>query len=193
MPSATYDPSLSHWPQVAAAHNPNQITSNSVIGDLKGDAASARDLSKSIGIQGLDLLGPASDYLKAILSGDRTAVMQATAPERRRVIDQYSAAKKAIAEFTPRGGGQAGSMNALQAQEAGDLSTIGSGARTKAIDTATGTGTQLEGLGLSAKALASGDLGQILQALTAKEGQNAQSAAAFGQGVGQLLPLLLML
>ncbi len=94
---------------------------------LQKQADQATDLSKQFSQQGMDMFGPASEFLKALISGDRQALLQATQPERRRVIDQYATAKKNLAEFTPRGGGQAAAMNQLEAGKAADLAGVTSG------------------------------------------------------------------
>lgn len=174
-------------PKASAASDPFKFpaTSASVIQQLEGKSASATTLAGDLGKQGNALLDPASDYLKAILSGDRQETLQATMPERRRVIDQYSAAKKAIAEFSPRSGGQAGAGLKLQAQEASDLAGIVPQARQSAVQQAVSAGTALQGLGLSAESLASGDLSAVLQALTAKDA-NGVDWAAIGSAAAQI-------
>ena len=160
---------------------------------LRSSADRAAGMSKEFSAQGADLMGPATDYLKKLISGDRSDLMQATMPERRRVIDQYSSAKRAIAEFTPRGGGQASAMMGLQAQQAGDLAGLGAGARKDATSAALGAGTQLKGMGLSAESLASNDLSALIQAITQKNQGNQSNWAAVGSAVGTMLPLLLAL
>lgn len=160
---------------------------------LNKNAQGATDLSKSLGMEGSDLFGPAAAYLKKILSGDRQQLLEATAPERHRVIDQYATAKKALAEFTPRGGGQAGSMNRLQAQEASDLSGIGSAARAAATTTGLSAGLNAQGLGLQASGIAANDYTGILDFMQKQNELKAQSSAALGQGLGSLIPLLFMI
>ena len=156
------------------------------IGKLSSAADRSAKTGQSLATQGADLLGPIQEYLKAVTGGDRQALMQATMPERRRVIDQYATAKKAIAEFTPRGGGQAGAMAQLQGQQAGDLAETTATARQKGITTAGTLGGQLTTLGLSADALASGDLNSIINALTKQDETKSDKWAAIGQGLGTM-------
>ncbi len=153
---------------------------------LNKNAQNATDLSTKLGAKGAELFDPAADYLKKVLGGDRQSLLEATQPERRRVIDQYATAKKSIAEFTPRGGGQASSLNALQASEAGDLANIGSTARQGAMQTGLSAGLNLEGLGLSASSVASNDYAAILSAIQQQNSQKGQSAAALGQSIGMI-------
>lgn len=164
---------------------------NDVIGNLKEHAANATDLSKTFGAESTDLFAPVADYLKKVTSGDRQSVLQATMPERRRVIDQYATAKKAIAEFTPRGGGQAAAGAGLQAKEASDLATTTAEARQAGIGQAGNLAAAAAQLGISEQSLASGDLNSILSALNTQQQQHAQSAAGLGQALGTLAGFLL--
>ena len=160
---------------------------------LRGQADTASDLAKTLGKQGQDLLGPATDYLKALISGDRQALLGATMPERRRVIDQYSTAKKTIGEFAPRGGGQAAAMTKLEAGKASDLAEIGAGARSKAVTTSLGAGLQEQGLGLGALGISGQDLGSLIYALSAKEQRGQGTAAALGQALGTIAGMIFKL
>lgn len=169
------------------------LNSSEAINQLISGSNRAFDLSNIFGGEAQDLLGPISKYLKDVTGGDRQGLLQATMPERRRVIDQYATAKKAIAEFAPRSGGQASSMNALQAKEAGDLATTTSGARKEGIDTAVNFGSNLNQMGLSAEALAHGDLQSIIQALTQKDSDNGAKWAQYGQAAAQIAMYAMLL
>lgn len=164
---------------------------NAAIGNLKQHAQTATDLSKQFGAQGAEMFQPVADYLKKVTSGDRQSVLAATMPERRRVIDQYATAKKAIAEFTPRSGGQAAAGAALQGKEASDLATTTAEARQAAFGQEANLATAASQLGISEQALASGDLNSILNALTTQQAAHAQSAAGLGSALGTLAGFLL--
>lgn len=164
---------------------------NKAIGDLREHAKTATDLSKTYNAQGAEMFAPVADYLKKVTSGDRQAVLQATMPERRRVIDQYATAKKAIAEFTPRSGGQAAAGAQLQAKEAGDLAETTASARQAGFGQAADLSKAAATLGISAEQLASGDLNSIINALTAQQAAGANSAAGLGQALGTLAGFLL--
>jgi hypothetical protein len=137
--------------------------------------------------QSNELLNPAIDYLKAVLGGDRQAMLQATMPERRRVIDQYDAAKKAIAEFAPRGGGTAGALANLNASQAGDLAQVGSQARGNAVNQAGILGANLKGASIGAEGAASADISKILDTYLQQGQQQGQSAADIGMGLAGLI------
>lgn len=160
------------------------------IDQLSKEASGASDNAKAFKESSDDVLGPVADYLKAVAGGDRQALIQATAPQRGRVIDQYSTAKKAIAEFTPRGGGQAASLNKLQGQEASDLADTTNTARTEGVQAATGLGAQLAGLGISEQQLASGDLSSIIQTLSAQDANKGNALGGLGQALGSIASFL---
>lgn len=190
---AKYDP-VTGFPTAPWGNDkdPKKVGLDDAMSSLLSGADRATDLAKGFESQGQDLFGPAAQYLKAVISGDRNALMLATQPERNRVIDQYSAAKKAIAEFTPRGGGQAGAMNQLQAKQASDLSSIGGTARREGVGTALEAGTRTKALGLSAEGLAGQEWAAILEALTQKDASNKNMWGQFGQAAGTLLALALI-
>lgn len=156
------------------------------LGDLTSSKDRNTDLAKMFNEEGQHLLQPLTEYLKAVTGGDRQALLQATMPERRRVIDQYATAKKAIAEFTPRGGGQAAAGAQLQADQAGDLANIGASARKEGFQQSGQVGMGLQGMGLQADAIASGDLNSLIQTLTAQEEAKANRWAQVGQAAGMI-------
>ena len=139
-----------------------------------------------------------TDYFRALVGGDPAALLDATKAERGRVIDQYDTARDAIAKFGPRGGGSTSASAASRISEANQLSDITAGARTNAADKLAGVGLSEQGLGLSAEQLASGDIGQVLQAMfgqqqldVQKSGQKSANYAAMAQGIGTLIGLYL--
>lgn len=151
----------------------------------------ALQIGKSATANAEDLFGPIAQYLKDVTGGDQQALRQATFPERRRVIDQYATAKKAIGEFSPRGGGQAAAMSELQGKEAGDLAQIGFQARQQGVGQAADLSSQLRSLGLSAEQLASGNMTQILNAMQQRNANKAQGLSGLGSALGTLAGFLL--
>src|SRR3990167_8019886 len=147
---------------------------------------------------GTEALAPVLDYFKKILGNDPSAMLAATAPQRGRVIDQYDTARKAIANFAPRGGGSSEAFAQSYVSEGQDLSALTSQARSEATGQAAQLGTALQGLGLTADQLASADLNTIIQAILGKQQldltkswQNKQMAAGLAEGLGTLLGLYL--
>ena len=148
--------------------------------------------------QGEDLLGqgqaglqPALRFLTAITRGDPGAVGQATQPERRRVIDQYDTARRAISQFAPRGGGAVSAISRSFADEAGTLSDIFATGRREGATELGELSTRLAGLGIQAEGLAGQNLSTLVQAYLAQDAQARASSGAFGQSLGALAGLLL--
>lgn len=164
---------------------------DSLIGQLTQSAKGSDTRAEDFFGQSKDILGPVNDYLKAILGNDPAAMMEATKPERRRVIDQYAAAKKAIAEFTPRGGGQATAMNNLAGNQAADLAGITSGAKQNALGLATSLGGQYNATGAAQQGLAQNALGQALSGSSAQDAQRASNWQSLAQGAGTILGMIL--
>lgn len=133
---------------------------------------------------------PATKYLQDVLSSNPGAILDATKQERGRVIDQYDTARRAIANFGPRGGGTTSTLAESRFQQAEALSDVTSSARRDAVSAAGDLGTRLTALGLSADQLASADLNSVIRAILAREGvgiQGSAEARAQGEGQGQLL------
>lgn len=147
---------------------------------------------------GGEALAPALKYFASLLSGNPADLMEATRPERGRVIDQYDTARQAIGQFGPRGGGTTSALAQSRISEAGDLADVTAQARRGAAETSAGLGQSLTALGLSAEQLASADLNSIISAVLnkqgldlSKRGQNLQAMTGLGESLGALLGLFL--
>lgn len=138
-----------------------------------------------------DLFAQVLPYLKAVTSGDRQAILNATMPERRRVIDQYSTAKKALAEFSPRSGGQAAAMADQATKEAGDLSLIGANARTQGMQDATNLGVNFAGQAQQGRAAVASNLNAMAQITSLQAQQRAQAAGGWGNALGMLAGMVI--
>lgn len=161
---------------------------------LQKSATGLQKQGSELSGMGSDAMAPVLDYFKKLISGDPSALLEATKPERGRVIDQYDAARNAITNFGPRGGGSTSAMATSRISEANELSDITSGARSDAATSLAQIGPILTGLGLSAEQLASADLNSLINTILTREGfdvdkrgQNAQAAAGAGQALGMLL------
>lgn len=119
--------------------------------------------------QGSDNLDPVLKYFRDLFSGNPADVMAATAPQRKRVLDQYDTARKSSAEFTPRGGGQASAQMESRASEASDLAMIGAGSRAEAANTLASLGSSQQQVGLAAEQHAQAQLAQVLGPLLQQE------------------------
>lgn len=165
---------------------------------LRTRSASNTTLAGDLIGKGDQALAPTLNYYRNLLSGNPAEVMAATAPDRGRVIDQYDTARKAMATFGPRGGGQTSAAAMSRVSQANDLSEILSTARDKGAEGATRVGTQYLSAGLQTNALAGQDLNAVINALLAQSGQqiNQQQfsqaqAQSQGEALGQLVGLLL--
>lgn len=163
------------------------------IKSLQKNASSATDTSKTLGGDSAAIFQSVLPYLKAAAGGDQAALNIATMPQRRKVIDQYDAARKSIAEFAPRSGGTAASMNEMRSQEASDLGGINAQARNDAVGQASGLGTSLASLGLSASGQASSDILGAANIQSELSKMQQQHAGSWGQALGGLAGLLFAL
>ena len=152
-------------------------------GNLRADATGLKRTGSSVST-------PAVNYLSDILSNNPAAILDATKQERGRVIDQYDTARRAIANFGPRGGGSTSVLAESRFGQAEALSDITSSARRDAVSAAGTLGMQLTALGLTADQLASADLNAVIRAILAREGvgiQGSAEARAQGEGTGELI------
>lgn len=147
---------------------------------------------------GSDALAPVMKYLQSILSGNPSDVLAATQPERGRVIDQYDTARKAVAEFGPRGGGTTSTAAQSRFDQASSLADITSSARRDAVATEGQLGLQLKQLGLTAEQLKSADLNSIINAVLNKQyldvqkrGQTAGLLGDIGSAAGSVIGAIL--
>lgn len=158
---------------------------------LKANAGRLRDKSLDLSAKGSEALGPVLAYFKKLMGDDPSAILEATAPERGRVIDQYDTARKAVSQFAPRGGGASSAVAQSYFSQANQLSDITSSARRDAFNGSAQLGTTLTGLGMSADQLEAADLNTIINALVAKRGQNAGALGSGAEALGTILGLIL--
>ena len=136
---------------------------------------------------GQEALSPALKYFQALVSGDPNAILQATAPDRARVIDQYDTARKNIAQFSPRGGGQSSNINEGFTKEASDLSTGTASARSNAATALASIGNAETEQGLTAEERSISALSATLQPLLQQGEQQNNSVISTFTGIGKLL------
>lgn len=153
---------------------------------LQKQAETAGQTGQQYSQMGSEALAPAMEYLKNILSSDPSAVLEATRADRGRVIDQYDAARKAVEQFGPRGGGTTSALAQSRFSQAESLADITSNARQNAVATDAQLGPQLMSLGLNAQSLASSDIDSIIRSVMAREGLNVQQRGQNMQMVGDI-------
>ncbi len=161
---------------------------------LRLNAGNLRDDATGLKRTGTAVATPAANYLQDVLSSNPAAILDATKQERGRVIDQYDTARRAIANFGPRGGGSTSVLAESRFQQAESLSDITSSARRDAVSAAGELGVRLTALGLNADQLASADLNSVIRAILAREGVGIagqelglQKGEATGSLVGEIL------
>lgn len=156
---------------------------------LTKSATDMTDLSKSLNSQSQDLFRQIAPMLRDLLSNNSQSVLLATMPERRRVMDQYDAARKSLAEFGQRSGGTAGANNEMMGKEASDLASIKSTARQGAMGDASGLAGSLQSAGLNAGAQALNAQNALANIDLQHQQMSQQNAAGLGQSLGSLLAL----
>lgn len=183
---------------VGSGKTPDAIANDPNLATLQSSSTALRGQGTALQSMGADALQPVLAYFSKLAGGDPQALLEATRPERARVIDQYDTARKAISDFSPRGGGSNAALASSRFAEASDLSNITANMRSNAASAAGNLGTTLTGLGLSAQQLASADLNTVINAVltqqgfdVTKHGQNAQAASGIAEGLGTLLGLYL--
>lgn len=134
---------------------------------------------------------PALGFFKALLYGDQEAMNQAIGPARSRIISQYDAARKQVAEFAPRGGGRSELLAELPFREAGEIGRLTQEARAGAAKDLTGLGALYGQLGTEELRLAEGATADSLRAALLKRQQEIAKKTDLGKGLGSLLAMLI--
>jgi hypothetical protein len=169
-------------PFVASIFGP----SNPYEKDTLDTANTLKGLGAADKATGSAALAPVLAYLKAIAGGDPTAIQEATAPQRAKIIDQYDTAKKAITQ-QPRGGGQASAALSLEGKKASDLATTASSARTAGVQQLGSLGESIFNTG--AQEQTSG-LESALKAFQGLSQDKQKTNAGFGAAIGAALPFI---
>jgi hypothetical protein len=140
-------------------------------------------------------LQPVLAHLLKLLGGDAQAIDEAMLPETESVLTQYDTARRAISEFAPRGGGQAGALAQSRLQAASDVAMLRSLARRSAVGELAQIGlnrgeTGMRGLGVTTQ-------GALQEAESRRKmwtdlgvGIGMMAANLFAPGSGTLLDLL---
>lgn len=162
---------------------------DNILGNLEKSSNRSFDNAQQLGMDSQELFRSVLPYLQAVTGGDRQALLGATMPERKRVIDQYATARKALGEFGPRSGGTAGALAGMNANQASDLSMIGANARTGGINMAGNLASGLQSQSIASEGAGNNSLGTMANIINARNQQQAQSAGSWGNALGMLLGL----
>lgn len=125
-------------------------------GDLQNIFNFGLDTSKSLGTtgqqtvgQGVNALGSSLNYFQKLMSGDRSVVSQAVAPETNAVQAQADAARRGqVASGTARGGGTASTNQTAQDKAMAEIDNFLFGARPSAAQQVSDIGGKLSSVGL---------------------------------------------
>jgi len=158
----------------------------STAGQLRSLSGTQLRTGQELTSQGQGAINPVIRYLTAVAGGDPTALLEATKPERARVIDQYDTAKKAL-EFEPRGGGRASAVTGLEANKARDLALIPALARQAGVRDLGNLGSSLLSQGLGQTDAAGGTLSRAGGLFESLGKQTDQEQSDLGAGIGQAL------
>lgn len=156
------------------------------IQNIKSGAASLQTAGQKDSATGEDALAKPLSYFKGLL-GNREDLLSATAPDRARVMDQYDAARKSSAQFTPRGGGQASASVAGRNQEAGDLATVGQKARGDAATALSSLGINEKQVGASEQEAAINEMATALQAQMKLDDEKGSGLSGLFGGIGNFI------
>lgn len=149
--------------------------------------------------QGLGELGQAANYNSKILSGNRSAVTEAMAPEINSVTSQANQLRKQQAALgTSRGGGTNAGNQQLGTQEAGQVTNLIAQARPQASQALSQIGAQTGGIGLGEMGVGSQLLGlgtgaanDLLSGATNAKQLDNQTNQQAGAGAANLASMLL--
>jgi hypothetical protein len=120
------------------------------------------------GVQGLD---SSLSYYTDILSGNKSAMEAATAPEKSDILSQYRARRRKLASGA-RGGGTNEAVASSEFSQAGDVASLLQKLRPQAAQGAASVSGKLADLGISESELGNQQLFQTLASILGERGQD---------------------
>lgn len=170
---------------------------NDLLKQQQQGAQFALGQAQSLLPQSQGLYNKAIDYYSPLLSGDRKATFEATAPERLQLGRDYNANLKAL-QFAPRGGGRGAAMQDVDAQQQSQIANLLFSLRPQAAQNLSAIAGQLGAEGTALYGAASGTNASSINSLTnigglnlAQKQQDATSSQALGGALFQLFTSLL--
>jgi len=124
--------------------------------------------------QGIQDYGPALSYWNDILSGNKSQMESAIAPEKSDILSQYRARRRSMAASSPRSGGTNEAVANSEFAEAGDVASLLQKLRPQAAKESAGIAGQIGQLGLSESQLGNDQLFQSFAGALQQRGQNIQ-------------------
>jgi hypothetical protein len=142
------------------------------------DVFSAGQGAYQKGMQGFD---PAMQYWQSILSGNKSEMESAVAPEKESIMDRYRATKKGLAKRGSRSGGTNEAVASAGFSEAGDIGRMFQTLRPQAAKESAGLADSYAKLGLAEQGIGLQEFMGVMQGLLQRRGQNiGQETANLG-------------
>lgn len=145
------------------------------------------DIYSSEGLSALQrggkLLEQPINYFSKLLSGDRQSMLSAVAPEVNSIVGQYDTAKRAAAQFSPRGGGRIQQLENLPYQQQGQITGLLEQVRPEAAQALTKISGMLQQLGIDESALGASEI----RSASAEKDYQEQQRWQHGWGIAKLL------
>jgi hypothetical protein len=130
---------------------------------------------------GLQDFQPAQQYWQDILSGNKSEMESAIAPEKSSILDQYRAKRRSRAQLASRSGGTNEAETAAGYSEAGDVSKLLQTLRPQAAKESSDIAGKIASLGLSESGIGNEQIFQALSAALTQRSQNfGQQSNEFG-------------
>jgi hypothetical protein len=131
-------------------------------------------------------LGAVISRLQKLLSGDPGTVDQAIQPQAQGVTSAYETARRNIAQFTPRGGGQSGAITQSRLSEASDIGSLRASAVNSASSQLAQIGQNLLGTGAQLESASVGQMLSLVQDAIKQQGDNRSFWSGIGTAIGKL-------
>jgi hypothetical protein len=131
------------------------------------------------------------NQLQKIMGGGQ-AGLEAVAPQVNTVASQYQSGRRAAAELSPRGGGRTAALSDTGFSEMRDIQNMMFKEQGQARGLAGSLAESMANLGLGETSTAAGMAEAAANIASGHAAQQAKSDAAMGQGIGQLLGLMMM-
>src|SRR2546426_12498436 len=166
----------------------------------KGEAETLTQFGSLEGMQNLlravKVLGMPLDYFSKLLSGDRQEMLQVVAPEVNAIRGQGATGRRALSQFTPRGGGTTSALAEEPFRESGAITDLLNKVRPEAGKGVTDIAGILGRLGASEMDLGGNALAQWMSYLLGDKqistGTTNAGISAGGQGAGEIIGALIM-
>ena len=126
--------------------------------------------------QGIQDFGPALEYWDSIMSGDKSKMESAIAPEKSDILSQYRAKRKQLAATGSRSGGTNEAVAQSEFSQAGDVASLLQKLRPQAAKESSDIAGKIGQLGLQQEQLGNDQMFAALNAIMQGRGQDMQFA-----------------